>query len=501
MQELAGPGKVETELTDWVREVVDWLPEDSDLPGGLDFLNLTLNRRRLAEFLERFGNDSDVQDFLLLDLLGVATGSEISSTGEVETVPDLSLRPFRLWEYIWLYKVLRLHAGGKSVLDLGGPASHIVLAAGLARNKIRTVDLNPRIVEAGLRCAAAFRLENYSAEVGDMRDLSSIPSNSVDRIVCCSVLEHLTADDQAQSLSEMARLLAPGGLIGLTFDYGPAAPGVNIYLPPPHEPPPDAKEVYRRYVHTGLEVLGHFGIENPAPGSLFRTQEVSYTIAALFLAKPPFETPAVPKPLRREHSFVSSLSIPDLIVRLQEKARLELSRLEAGRVFQQAAEERLRALENADAELRRLYPELEHREELLAALSQTARLGSAPLGWKQAAELRLQKLQEADEELQRLYRELNRREEALLKMQIQVQTEAAQREHAESGVRELRLELNTRESEIEQKVQKAASLEQAVSELQGKLSGLQQEMTTIENGGILSYLRWRRSHSMSGRPR
>src|SRR5208282_1832134 len=116
-------------LSDWVRQVVDWLPDDVSLPGAVTALNLTLNRRRLAEFLERFSSDSDLQDFLILDLLAVGIDAQISSTGEIEEVPDLSIRPFRLWEYIWLYKALRLSEGGKSVLDLGGPASHIVMSA------------------------------------------------------------------------------------------------------------------------------------------------------------------------------------------------------------------------------------------------------------------------------------------------------------------------------------------------------------------------------------
>ncbi len=264
MQSEAG-----VKFSDWVEQVVEWAPDDAELPGGLDSINLILNRKRLAEFLQRFQSDSDVQDFLLLDLLGVEIGTEISSTGEVEEVADLALRPFRLWEYIWLYKILGLAEGGKSVLDLGGPASHVILAAALAGSQVHSVDLNPRIVAAGQHCAQALGLTNYRAEVGDMRDLSSIATSSMDRIVCCSVLEHLAARDQEKALSEMARVLAPGGVIGLTFDYGVGAPGTSIYLPPPHEPPGSAGEVRSRYVHSGLEVLGGGRLEDPVPGSLF----------------------------------------------------------------------------------------------------------------------------------------------------------------------------------------------------------------------------------------
>ena len=364
MQSEAG-----VKFSDWVEQVVEWAPDDAELPGGLDSINLILNRKRLAEFLQRFQSDSDVQDFLLLDLLGVEIGTEISSTGEVEEVADLALRPFRLWEYIWLYKILGLAEGGKSVLDLGGPASHVILAAALAGSQVHSVDLNPRIVAAGQHCAQALGLTNYRAEVGDMRDLSSIATSSMDRIVCCSVLEHLAARDQEKALSEMARVLAPGGVIGLTFDYGVGAPGTSIYLPPPHEPPGSAGEVRSRYVHSGLEVLGGGRLEDPVPGSLFRSSTVSYTMGALFLGKTPFEEPAPPIPMRHGHSIISRLRIPDFVTRLQEKARRDITRVEALKAFRQAAEERLIALENAHAEMDMLYAELKLREQKLREAS------------------------------------------------------------------------------------------------------------------------------------
>ena len=365
---MSAQAETGVEFSDWIHQVTEWMPGDVSLPGGLASINLVLNRKRLAEFLQRFESDSDVEDFLLLDLLGVEIAIEISSTGEVEEVPDLALRPFRLWEYVWLYKVLGLAESGRSILDLGGPASHVVLAAALAGNQVRSVDLNPRIVEAGRQCAQTFGLSNYRAEVGDMRDLSSIASNSVDRIVCCSVLEHLTGPDQEKSLSEMARILAPGGVIGLTFDYGAGAPGASIYLPPPHEPPANAGEVRSRYVRNGLEVLGDGKIEDPVPRSLFRSADVSYTIGALFLGKPPLQRPVLPTFERRQQSVISGLRIPGLLFRLHHKAHRDISRLETLKAFQQVAQDRLSALEDAHAELGRLYAELELRQEKLLEL-------------------------------------------------------------------------------------------------------------------------------------
>jgi len=129
-----------------------------------------------------------------------------------------------------------------------------------------------------------------------MRDLSALPAESFDVVVCCSVLEHLTAADQEIAVREMARVLKTGGMIGLTFDFGLAASGANENLPPPHDPPPNSGEALRRYLQPGLVLAGNPFAEDPISGSLFRNAAVSYTVASLFLGKAPLEEFHVPKP-------------------------------------------------------------------------------------------------------------------------------------------------------------------------------------------------------------
>ena len=92
----------------WAFEL-GWISDaDRCLPFALDRVNLALNRARLAAFLDQFALDEDVRDFLAIDLLGATAGLPLSSTGLAETVPSLASRPFRIWEYVWLYKVLGL---------------------------------------------------------------------------------------------------------------------------------------------------------------------------------------------------------------------------------------------------------------------------------------------------------------------------------------------------------------------------------------------------------
>src|SRR5204862_1464608 len=119
---------------------------------------------------------------------------------------------------------------------------------------------------------------------------------SFDTVVCCSVLEHLTAEDQQTAVREMARVLKPGGVVGLTFDFGTPAPGANEHLPPPHDPPRDAADALRRYRQGGLPVVGNPFSEDPIAGSLFRHECVTYTVASLFVAKPPIQEIRIPRP-------------------------------------------------------------------------------------------------------------------------------------------------------------------------------------------------------------
>ena len=332
------------ELPKWAIEMAWVSDHDVALPSVVEGVNVVLNRVRLAAFLTDFAEDRDVRDLLALDALGAASGLPLSSTGEPESIPLLTLRPFRIWEYAWLYKCLGLSAGGAKVLDLGGPASHLSVLSAIAGCRVTSLDINPVFVQAAKECARGLDLDLLDARVGDMRDLSVFPDDHFDIVMSSSVLEHLTANDQETALREMARVLKPGGTVGLTFDFGNGAPGANEHLPPPHAPPPDAREALRRYLQGSLVQLGNPFSEDPIPGSLFRNATISYSVASLFLGKPPISAIQNPR-CETGDSALRHLTIRDFPYRIYKYVTGTINHQQGdAAVLEQAATDRDREI-------------------------------------------------------------------------------------------------------------------------------------------------------------
>lgn len=100
----------------------------------------------------------------------------------------------------------RLFAGGRRVLDVGcGVGEAAIFAAGAA---YVGVDLSEALVRGG-----AGR-PGRALVVGNVLELP-FADGAFDRVACRGMLHHLAGDDLSAALREMARVLAPGGLMGL----------------------------------------------------------------------------------------------------------------------------------------------------------------------------------------------------------------------------------------------------------------------------------------------
>jgi 2-polyprenyl-3-methyl-5-hydroxy-6-metoxy-1,4-benzoquinol methylase len=321
----------ELDFKDWTGGTNLEHADDDLLPASIDRHNLVLNRPRLRKFLERFASDADLRDFLLLDSLSLSSQISLTSTGVVDSDRSLALRPYRTWEYVWLFKGLDLRRGDMQVLDLGGPLSHLTFMAALAGNEVLSLDTNESNVEACKQTADLLGLKNLRAELCDFRKLERLRNESFDRVTSCSLLGHLNGPDRSMAMGQMARVLTREGRIGVTFDYGERDESIQRLHP--HCPPRNAREVMESLVTPDLKLVGNSAIEDPHPGTLFNSRAARYTIASLFLEKMDKHTVVTgpPSPLNAT-SLLGNLSaprLPALLIGVAASANLQRQRQEA----------------------------------------------------------------------------------------------------------------------------------------------------------------------------
>jgi SAM-dependent methyltransferase len=107
--------------------------------------------------------------------------------------------------YLWARELCR----GKRVLDVAsGEGYGSFLLAGVARSVVG-VDLSGPAVEHARQCYAA---ENLEFRAGRAEALPDLGPSSFDVVVSFETIEHLTEAAQPRFLSEVRRVLAPGGL-------------------------------------------------------------------------------------------------------------------------------------------------------------------------------------------------------------------------------------------------------------------------------------------------
>lgn len=203
------------------------------------------------------------------------------------------VRPHKMWEYARGVSCVlgaspfqqREDPPGMRVLDFGGGATLPVFFLAHAGCKVICLDIDPRLTEWTNHVA-----QNHGWELlGSTFDLTQVnvdPQNfggawgAFDAVISFSVLEHLPKPVQQLTVERLARLLKPGGVLALTFDYGENAPVAGAVR--------GEQEVQRLKAATGLQFLEgdafhdtgqRFVLDNRHRHSLF-------TFASLFLQSP-----------------------------------------------------------------------------------------------------------------------------------------------------------------------------------------------------------------------
>lgn len=126
----------------------------------------------------------------------------------------------RMWEYGMLVEVSKPQPGAW-VLDVGGMGT--LLDYYLHRLGCRVNCVDPAQVHLDNASALIGRLEEFRGmynRIGKGQDLGFFPDGTFDCVYSVCVIEHLpTREDQTRMMLEMNRVLRPGGILGLTYDY------------------------------------------------------------------------------------------------------------------------------------------------------------------------------------------------------------------------------------------------------------------------------------------
>jgi len=132
---------------------------------------------------------------------------------------------YRYLEYPTVISGLQIEPG-MSLLDVGSSNTILPLYLASTGCRVIAVDVDER--------ALAFQKKRLSRlegklfptsylrfEIQDARRLA-YADNSFDRITAVSMIEHIPSNGDSLAVTEMARVLKPGGRLGLSFPYGPA---------------------------------------------------------------------------------------------------------------------------------------------------------------------------------------------------------------------------------------------------------------------------------------
>jgi SAM-dependent methyltransferase len=127
----------------------------------------------------------------------------------------------RMWEYPFALFSAELQAGMRCV-DVGcGMTAFTIYLKEVAQ--CEAIGIDPDVFDAGIRYKGHGVSREFARKTGLQiiqcgMEAIALPSNTLDRVFCLSVIEHLPADVARRGVQEMARILKPGGRAIITVD-------------------------------------------------------------------------------------------------------------------------------------------------------------------------------------------------------------------------------------------------------------------------------------------
>lgn len=142
-----------------------------------------------------------------------------------DAVDDYRYPWFLYWEiYALLEAMGPLLRPNMRLYDAGGTASLFTCVMASQEYEIHSVDLSPECKANGDAIAQAMGWPMYS-HLMDMTKLD-FPSGWFDAAFSVCVFEHLTHEAKQTALRETARVLKPGAVFGITFDFRNPSPAI-----------------------------------------------------------------------------------------------------------------------------------------------------------------------------------------------------------------------------------------------------------------------------------
>jgi len=181
------------------------------------------------------------------------------------------------WLRIWEYSGAVVESGvdGRMrVLDAGGTGTVLSYYLAAEGCRVTTVDINAQKLGDTRITTPALGLimDHVLASITDL----PFASASFDAVFCVCVIEHVARTEQGRGMRELGRVLRPGGILALTFDYG-CEGADNPFLSP-------QEVVDRLIVPSELAVIGNLALDVDPDD--FGGANARYTFGSLFLGKP-----------------------------------------------------------------------------------------------------------------------------------------------------------------------------------------------------------------------